>query len=41
MRLFADDSVIYKEINTQQDHLALQEDLDNFFQLARPLATEL
>ena len=29
MRLFADDSVIYREINTQQDHLALQEDLDN------------
>ena len=27
--LFADDSVIYREINTQQDHSALQEDLDN------------
>ena len=29
MRLFTDDSIIYREINTQQDHLALQEDLDN------------
>lgn len=29
IRLFADDSVIYREINDQQDHLALQQDLDN------------
>ena len=29
IRLFADDSVIYREINDQQDHLILQRDLDN------------
>ena len=29
MRLFADDVVIYRESNTQKDHLALQQDLDN------------
>ena len=30
MRLFADDVVIYRESNTQKDHLALQQDLDNW-----------
>ena len=29
IRLFADDSVIYTEINDQQDYLILQRDLDN------------
>ena len=29
IRLFADDSVIYREINDQQDHLILQRDLEN------------
>ena len=29
VRLFTDSSVIYREINIQQDHLALQQDLDN------------
>ena len=29
IRLFADDSVIYREINDHQDHLILQRDLDN------------
>ena len=29
IRLFADDSVIYREINDHQDHLIIQRDLDN------------
>jgi len=29
IRLFADDNVIYREINDQEDHLILQRDLDN------------
>jgi hypothetical protein len=29
IRLFADDGIIYREINNDQDHVTLQEDLDN------------
>jgi hypothetical protein len=29
IRLFADDGIIYREINDDQDHVTLQEDLDN------------
>jgi hypothetical protein len=29
IRLFADDGIIYREINSDQDHVTLQEDLDN------------
>ena len=29
IRLFADDGIIYREINNDQDHVTLQEDLNN------------
>ena len=34
VRLFADDCLLYREINTFQDHVALQQDLHNLEQWA-------
>ena len=31
IRLFADDCVVYQQIDSPQDHVILQEDLNNLF----------
>ena len=31
IRLFADDCVVYRQIDSTQDHVILQEDLNNLF----------
>jgi exonuclease III len=34
MRLFADDSILYREINSPEDHILLQQDIDRVYQWA-------